>query len=220
MIKKTLSYYQFKNELVNMLEMACEKEHVGENIWFVKYMDWKVMVTYPIISVGIFSFWILKPSENYECFSFDNHEWITISKEEILIFGNKEHQNVIDCGSLGNIEERSSLNKYYNKSTMSSKKESKEEESSKNSKNIDKKVVESRKYTFQTDIYEDGTVSVIRINDGFTVIELLGSLEIVKQELIMLLKESMITPTSVTKTSSPGTQFIRTNLNKTKENGE
>ncbi len=75
------------------------------------------------------------------------------------------------------------------------------------SKKTERKVKSIQKYTFEVIHYEDGYSTMSRNNDGFSVVELLGVVSIVQNNLLGLF-ESAIKPADETKVKSTNSPLI------------
>lgn len=51
-----------------------------------------------------------------------------------------------------------------------------------------KKIIQHRKYMVEVIDYDDGEIVINRTNDGFAIIELLGLLSMIQNDLFILLK--------------------------------
>lgn len=56
------------------------------------------------------------------------------------------------------------------------------------------KVVKRRTYTFLEEEFENGTKGLTRTNDGFSLLEILGLLEITRSEVIQIFKGTLPEP--------------------------
>lgn len=67
-----------------------------------------------------------------------------------------------------------------------------------------KRIIHQRKYTITVNTYDDGTVQILRQNKGFSIIELLGMIEVVRGDLLKLISNNTNDmPTTRKSTDSP-----------------
>ena len=73
------------------------------------------------------------------------------------------------------------------------------------SKEREKETTRIQKYTIQISHYADGTSQMHRENNGFSVIELMGILEIVKENLLEVFKDAIteVNEVSIKSNNSP-----------------
>lgn len=73
------------------------------------------------------------------------------------------------------------------------------------SKEREKETTRIQKYTIQISHYADGTSQMYRENNGFSVIELMGILEIVKENLLEVFKDAIteVNEVSIKSNNSP-----------------
>jgi hypothetical protein len=74
-------------------------------------------------------------------------------------------------------------------------------------KDKEKKVKYIQRYTFKIIHYEDDTADIIRKNEGFSVVEMLGILEIVRSNLLKVFDKAVSKPQNV-KIESTGSPLI------------
>ena len=55
--------------------------------------------------------------------------------------------------------------------------------------NMEKKIISHKKYTIEVISYEDGTTTMNRTNDGFSIVELLGITTMVQQHMLKVMEE-------------------------------
>lgn len=65
-----------------------------------------------------------------------------------------------------------------------------------------KKVKSSQKFFFEVIHYEDGSSEMIRDNNGFSVIEMIGITTIIQNDLMTVFKGAFKLPKKVTRTST------------------
>ena len=70
-------------------------------------------------------------------------------------------------------------------------------------KKVQPKVVKVMRYEFVHTVFDDGTADLLRTNDGFNLLELLGLLELTRDDIHSLFKNGYPKPTEITR------QFVK-----------